>query len=87
MKVANKSPRKRAPAVNRATLTLSLDVYRKIDELRGTKARSAWVQELVEREERKRERDQFAEALRAQYTDEVCRQTLAVNDEFPVHEQ
>ena len=87
MKVAKKSPNKRSASGHRATLTLSLEVYRKIDELRGAQPRSVWVQGLVEREERQRQRDQFAEALRAQYTDEVCRETLAVNDEFPVREQ
>jgi predicted CopG family antitoxin len=87
MKVARKSPKKRPEANLRATLTLSLDVYRKIDQLRGAEARSVWVQKLVEREERQRERDRFAEALREQYTKEVCHETLSVNDEFPVHEQ
>jgi predicted CopG family antitoxin len=87
MKVAKKSPKKRPEPNLRATLTLSLDVYRKIDQLRGGEARSVWVQKLVEREERQRERDRFAEALREQYTKEVCHETLSVNDEFPVHEQ
>ncbi len=87
MKVARKSPKKRLPGGNRATLTLSLEVYRKIDRLRGAEARSSWVQGLVEREERQREREQFVQALHAQYTPEVCRETLSVNEEFPVHEQ
>ncbi len=87
MKVARKSSRKLPASGRRATLTLSLEVYRKIDRLRGAEARSSWVQGLVEREEREREREQFAQALRAQYTAEVCRETLSVNDEFPVHEQ
>lgn len=87
MKVAKKSPAKRAVAYDRATLTLTGDVYRKIDALRGSQARSAWVQELVEREERRRARDQFAETLRAQYTEKVCRETLALNDQFPVHDR
>jgi predicted RNA-binding protein YlxR (DUF448 family) len=84
MKVAGKSRKKRRPSSTRATLTLSLEVYRKIDQLRGAEARSAWVQGLVEREEQQRERDRLAQALRAQYTTEVCLETLAVNDEFPV---
>lgn len=86
MKVAGKSLKKRRPPSTRATLTLSLEVYRKIDQLRGAEARSVWVQRLVEREERQRERNEFADALRAQYTTEVCLETLSVNDEFPVHE-
>lgn len=64
-----------------------MEVYRKIDQLRGTKARSLWVQGLVEREERERARAGFAEALRGQYTAAVCRESLALNDDFPVHEQ
>lgn len=87
MKVARKSPKKRPHSSARATLTLSLEVYRKIDQLRGAEARSVWVQGLVEREERQRERDRLAEALRAQYTKKVCLETLSINDEFPVHEQ
>ena len=87
MRVAKKSPQKRSSSSTRATLTLSAEVYRKIDQLRGAQARSTWVQGLVEGEERKREREEFAKALRAQYTSEVCRETLSINDEFPVHER
>ena len=87
MKVARKSPKNRPRATTRATLTLSLEVYRKIDLLRGAEARSVWVQRLVEREERQRERERLAETLREQYTNEVCRETLSINDESPVHEQ
>ncbi len=87
MKVAKKSPRKLAATLRRATLTLSMETYRKIDTLRGDEPRSAWVQALVEREEARRERERFAAALREQYTTEVCRQTLAINDEYPIHEK
>lgn len=86
MKVVKKSPEKRAAVARRATLTLSVETYRKIDALRGDAARSAWVQELIEREEERRERERLASTLREQYTDAVCRQTLAINDEFPIHE-
>lgn len=87
MKVASKSPGKRRLKSNRATLTLSAESYRKIDQLRGDKARSVWVQELVEREERARARRAFAETLSEQYTPAVCRETLSVHEEFPIHEQ
>jgi predicted RNA-binding protein YlxR (DUF448 family) len=88
MKVAKKSPR-RAPvgSPNRATLTLSKDTYRKIDLLRGDRPRSAWVHSLVEREEERMQRKRFAQALRDQYTPAVVRETLALNDAFPIHEQ
>ncbi len=87
MKVARKSPQKRPDASQRATLTLSAEVYRKIDQLRDGQPRSVWIQRLVEREEEKRARDKFAEDLRTQYTGEVCRETLAINQEYPIHEQ
>lgn len=83
MKVAKKSP---PSAPSRATLTLSRDMYRKIDELRGSEARSAWLKRLIEQEEQRRERERFAETLRQQYTEAVCRQTLLANEEFPIHE-
>jgi len=87
MKVAKKSPRKRlGSARSRATLTLSMETYRKIDALRGDESRSAWVQRLIDREEARRERAQFAQQLRSEYTPRVCRETLAINEEFPIHE-
>lgn len=87
MKVAGKTLRKRpsaAPA--RATLTLSAECYAKIDRLRGDASRSAWVQELIDREEERRNREKFVALVLEQYTPAVCRQTLALNDAFPVHE-
>lgn len=87
MKVAEKSQKKRRAGSGRATLTLSAEIYRKIDQLRGDKARSVWVQNLIEREEQERARQQFAQSLAEQYTPKVCRETLAVHAEFPVHEQ
>jgi|GEM_PF-962418 len=86
MKVVKKSPKKPSPVLRRATLTLSMEIYRKIDALRGDEPRSVWVQTLVEREEARRERERFATALREQYTEDVCRQTLAINDEYPIHD-
>lgn len=87
MKVATKSPKKRLTSSSRrATLTLSMETYRKIDALRGDEPRSTWVQRLIEREEARRERAQFAQLLRDEYTPRVCRETLAINDEFPIHE-
>ncbi len=87
MKVATKSPKKRRSSIARATLTLSLDIYHKIDELRGDQPRSVWVQQLIEGEERQRERARLSQTLQEQYTPEVCRETLSVHEEFPVHEQ
>ena len=88
MKVATTSPKKRrtAPPV-RATLTLDIETYRKIDVLRGDATRSAWVQGLVEAEKVRQEREAFIERVRQQYTPEVCRETLRINDEYPIHEK
>lgn len=87
MKVAKKSLHKRlATAPARATLTLSVETYRKIDALRAGESRSAWVQQIIDREEARLERQRLVETLREQYTPAVCRQTLVINEEFPVHE-
>ena len=88
MKVAKKSPRRSPGATpRRATLTLSGETYCKIDGLRGEQSRSAWIHQLVEREEQRHERERFAQKLREQYTAAVTRETLALNKEFPVHEK
>ena len=90
MKVAKKSPRKRLSASvtpRRATLTLSMESYRKIEALRGDEPRATWVQRLIESEEARRERAQFAQRLRDEYTPTVCRETLAINGEFPIHDE
>ena len=87
MKVAHKISGKRPVAApTRATLTLSAETYGKIDALRGEQSRSAWVQGLVDREEQRLERQRLVQLVREQYTPAVCRETLAVNDAFPVHE-
>ncbi|MEO7317717.1 MAG: hypothetical protein ABIZ56_01880 [Chthoniobacteraceae bacterium] len=87
MKVAKKSPKKRSAAPPaRATLTLDIGTYRKIDTLRGEMNRAAWVQDLIEREQERRDREAFVDLVRQQYTPEVCRETLVINEEYPIHE-
>ncbi len=87
MKVARKTPSRRLKAtLQRATLTLSAETYRSIDQLRGNVSRSAWVGQLVEKEQARLERERFIEEVNRQYTPEICRQTLALNDEYPIHE-
>jgi hypothetical protein len=86
MKVARKSPAGSKAAANRSTLTVDAETYRRIDTLRDGESRSAWIQGLVRREEERIERQKFIERARAEYTPEVCRQTLKLNDEFPIHE-
>ncbi len=68
-------------------MTLSMEAYRKIDALRGNEPRATWVQRLIEREDARRERAQLAQQLREEYTPRVCRETLAINDAFPIHEE
>jgi predicted CopG family antitoxin len=88
MKVAKKSPRRSTMASpRRATLTLTAETYDKIDQLRGEQSRSAWIRRLVENEAQRRERDQFAQRLKEEYTTPVVRETLALNREFPIHEK
>ena len=87
VKVAKKSPQSaRGQSSGRATVTLPRDTYQKIDELRGAQPRSAWLRQLIEREEKRRQHDRFASLLRRQYTPTVVKETLAVNEEFPIHE-
>ena len=86
VKVAKKSPPKRLTGSRkRATLTLSAETYQKIENLRGSDSRSAWVQQLIDKEESRMERERLNERLRKEYTPEVCRQTLAINDELPIY--
>ncbi len=87
MKVAKKSPGPAPKASSRATLTLAAETYAKIDQLRGTQSRSSWVQGLVESEEGRRGREQLAQVLNQEYTAAVSRETLALNQEFPIHEE
>ena len=87
MKVAKKSPRKRlqGKASPRTTLTLPQHAYRQLDALRGELPRSSYVEQLIGREKRRLDRAAFVELANAQYTEEVCRETLRVNAEFPIH--
>ena len=87
MKVAKKSPQKRPTARRRATLTLDIETYRRIDALRGESSRAGWVQALIREEEDRQERQQFVDAVNASFTPEVCRKTLLLNDELPIHEE
>lgn len=87
MKVAKKSPhRVRRQSTARVTVTLPRETYAKIDELRGDEPRSTWLCQLVEREEERRDHEEFAALLRKQYTAAVVRETLKVNEEFPIHD-
>ena len=87
MKATEKVAQKSSGTSRRATVTLGRDIYRKIDALRGKKSRAAWLTEIIEEEQRRREREKFASLLRDQYSEAVCRETLKVNEDFPIHEK
>ena len=88
MKVAKKSPRKKPPVATsgRATLTVSRDIYGKIERLRGSESRSAWIKRLVDEEEQRRKRVRLADTLRQEYSAAVCRETVRANDDYPIHD-
>ena len=81
MKVAKKSPGRRR------TLTLPLAAFPILDRLRGETSRSAYVGGLLEREHDRVEEERFYAEVNAAYTAEVCKETLQVNEEFPIHEE
>lgn len=80
MKVAKKSREKRR------TITLPITAYSLLERLRGESSRSAYVQSLLEREDRRSQEERFHAEVTAAYTPEVCQETLRVNEEFPIHE-
>jgi hypothetical protein len=87
MKVAKQSPVVQAKSrpSSRNTLTLPVETYRTIDELRGDQSRSAYVQAVIEREKRRRDRAEFIAKVNAEYTPEVCAQALRINRQYPIH--
>ncbi len=81
MKVAKESP------LSRQTLTLPAPAIRLLDSLREDMPKSTFLHRLLEGEARRRERRRFYLGAAAAYTPEVCEQTLALNAEYPVHEE
>ncbi len=74
------------------TLRLPASVLQWIESVRGGTDRSEFVIRLLKQrmEQTRREseeRDRWLAQGRRQYTKEVCRQTLEINDEFPIHEE
>ena len=73
------------------TLKLPASILQWIDSVRGEMDPSAYIVRLLE-ERRQRhqseaeERQRWLDQGRNQYTEEVCRQTLQINEEFPIHE-
>ena len=81
-------------AVKEQSLTLRLpaSVLQWIESVRGGTDRSEYIIQLLEQrmEQNRREskeRERWLAQGRRQYSEEVCRQTLQINDEFPIHEE
>lgn len=77
MKVAKKSSQ------SRQTLTLSRPAFDLLEMLRGELPKSVFVQELLEKEKLRREREVFYRDAVAAYTPRVCEETLALNEATP----
>ena len=76
------------------TLRLCLpgSIFQWIERARGEMDTSTYIAQLLQEriEQTQRETAERAEWLaegRKQYTEEVRRQTLQINDEFPIHEE
>jgi hypothetical protein len=73
-------------------LKVPASILRWIEKSRGGAKSSEYIVQLLEQrmEQGRREDAERARWLalgRTQYTADVCRQTLEINDEFPIHEE
>lgn len=66
------------------TLTLTRRAFGILDGLRGEVPRSVFVQELLTKEMKRREREAFYRTAVASYTPDVRLETLNLNEETPV---
>jgi len=78
MKVASKSPS------NRQTITLTRSAFGILDNLRGAVPKSVFVEELLAKEKKRRERETFYRTAVASYTPKVREETLKLNEETPI---
>jgi hypothetical protein len=78
MKVAVKSPSARQ------TLTLTRRAFGLLDSLRGEMPKSVFVEELLAKEKKHREREAFYRTAVASYTPDVRLETLRLNEETPI---
>ena len=74
------------------SLRLPPSVLQWIEAVRGDTDRADYIVGLLtERMEQERietkERERWLAKGRAQYNEEVCRQALQINEEFPIHEE
>ncbi|MEP2776819.1 MAG: hypothetical protein ABJQ29_11535 [Luteolibacter sp.] len=82
MKVAKKSSENL-----RRTITLNESSVRLVEKLRGKKTKSAFIAELLDDEARRRQQKEFYTAAIAAYTPEVAKETLRLNEEYPISEK
>ncbi len=78
MKVAKQSP------ASRRTLTLTRRAFGVLDSLRGEMPKSVFVEELLAKEKKRREREAFYRTTVTAYTPEVREETLKLNVETPI---
>ncbi|PYJ06714.1 MAG: hypothetical protein DME25_05900 [Verrucomicrobia bacterium] len=74
------------------TLRLPASLLDWIEGVRGGLDCSEYIVRLLEQrmeqtQRENEERQRWLELGRRQYTEEVCRQTLRINEEFPIHEE
>jgi hypothetical protein len=74
------------------TLSVPASVLRWIEKTRGGARSSEYIVQLLEQrmeqaKHEEAERESWLALGRRQYTEQVCRQTLEINDEFPIHEE
>jgi hypothetical protein len=82
MKVAKKSS-----GNLRKTLTLNESSVMLVEELRDGKPKSVFIGELLDAESRRRQQKEFYAAATAAYTPEVAKETLRLNEQFPISEK
>lgn len=78
MKIASKSP------ASRQTLTLTSSAFGMLDSMRGDMPKSVFVEELLTKEKKRREREAFNRTAVASYTPDVRSETLKLNEETPI---
>jgi hypothetical protein len=78
VKVAKKSP------ASRRTLTLTRSAFGMLDSLRGEMPKSVFVEELLAKEKKRREREAFYRTAVSAYGPEVREETLKLNEETPI---
>ena len=74
------------------TLQLPEDVFESIERARGEMDVSAYIAKLLQQQleqttDEAAAREEWLSKGRKQYTPEVCRQTIELNEEFPIHEE